>query len=158
MKQLNFYPIFIVFFIVTFVSCTNKGVFNEFKAVPKSGWSKDSLMVFNIPVTDTLHNNNMYINVRNSISYSYSNLWLFVEIVQPGGEALKDTFEISLADPAGKWLGQGMGGVKTCEVVYRRDVYFPVAGTYKVKIQQGMRENNLEGISDIGVRVEKSGS
>jgi len=158
MKKLRFQLIIIGFLLAIFSACDNNSVFVEYKSLPKSGWNKDSLVVFTIPVTDTLHNYNLYINVRNDVNYSYSNLWLFIEINQSGGKEIKDTFELSLAYPTGKWLGEGWGGKKTRQVIYRRDVYFPVSGTYKIKLQQGMRETNLQGISDIGIRVEKAGS
>jgi gliding motility-associated lipoprotein GldH len=149
---------FIGLLLVILASCDNKRVFEKYEPIAKTGWNKDSLVVFTIPVTDTLQNHNLYVDVRNDVSYSYSNLWLFIEIDQPGGEALKDTFQLSLADPTGKWLGKGWGGKKTVQVMYRRDVYFPVSGMYKIKLQQGMRETNLKGISNIGIRVEKTGS
>lgn len=158
MKQLEFQLIIIVFLLAIFSACDNSIVFDKYKSLPKSGWNKDSLVVFNIPVTDTLQNHNLYINVRNDITYSYSNLWLFIEIDQPVGKSLKDTFELSLADPTGKWLGDGMGGKKTRQVIYRRDVYFPHSGDYKIKLQQAMRETNLKGISDIGIQIENAGS
>ncbi len=141
--------------LIIFSACDRNKIFEEYKPIPDSGWNQDSLVHFSIPVTDTLQQHNLYINVRNKVSYSYSNLWLFVEIVQPDGKAVKDTFEISLADPSGKWFGEGFGGLKTLQTIYRRNVYFPVSGEYKINIRQGMREENLEGISNIGFRVEK---
>jgi gliding motility-associated lipoprotein GldH len=39
--------------------------------------------------------------------------------------------------------------------MYRSNVFFPNSGDYKISIQQGMRVNVLEGISDVGLRVEK---
>ena len=158
MKQLKFQLLLIGCLLFILAACDNSRVFDQYKPIPKAGWNKDSLVVFSVPVTDTVQKHNMYINVRNDVDYPYSNLWLFVDIIQPGGKALKDTFELSLADPAGKWLGEGMGGVKTRKVIYRRNVYFPVSGTYKIELQQGMRKDNLKGIRDIGIRIEKAGS
>ena len=47
---------------------------------------------------------------RNEIDYNYSNLWLFIEIVKPGGEAVKDTFEVdagrSIREMAWRRFGQ----------------------------------------------------
>ncbi|WP_347839128.1 gliding motility lipoprotein GldH [uncultured Draconibacterium sp.] len=147
----------IIFATVLFVtaSCDNRRVFDQYKSIPKSSWQKDSLVVFNVPVDDTLQNHNLFINVRNELNYRYSNLWLFVTIEQPGGTALKDTFELVLADPTGKWLGQGFGGLKTRQAVYRRNVFFPHSGTYFIRLQHGMRDEELEGIADVGFRVEK---
>jgi gliding motility-associated lipoprotein GldH len=142
--------------VISILACSNGGVFNKYKTIPKGVWHRDSLVVFQIPVTDTVQRQNLYLNVRNDINYKYSNLWLFVEIIQPGDTtAVKDTFEFTLADPTGKWLGQGFGGVKTNEMLFKRNVYFPVSGIYEIQIQHGMRGKLLEGITEIGFRVEK---
>ncbi|MDX1283445.1 MAG: gliding motility lipoprotein GldH [Draconibacterium sp.] len=147
---------FLVYIVVIGLAtaCDSNRVFDEYKTIQNGLWHKDSLVVFSVPVTDTIQNHNLYINIRNDINYGYSNLWLFIEIVQPKGIAVKDTFEIVLADPTGQWLGEGMGGLKTRQSVYRRNVYFPNSGDYKITIQQGMREDELEGISDVGFRAE----
>lgn len=149
---LNF--LFFIAVLVLISACDDNRVFDEYKAIPETGWNKDSLLVFEIPVTDTTQNHDLYINIRNDIKYKYSNLWLFVEIAEPGGAAHTDTFEVTLADPSGKWLGTGFSGIKTREVVYKRNVYFPVSGLYKINIQHGMRDVVLQGITDVGLRVE----
>lgn len=144
----------IVSLLLTLLSCDTNRVFDEYHPVFEESWHKDSVVVFDIPVTDTIQNYNLYLNLRNDINYAYSNLWMFVEIEQPNGAALKDTFEMVLADPSGKWLGEGFGGYKTREAIYRRNVFFPNSGNYKISIQQGMRDTELDGISDVGIKVE----
>jgi gliding motility-associated lipoprotein GldH len=150
-----FHFLIVGLFLIIFWSCDTNRVYDEFKPVFESSWHLDSLMVFEIPVSDTLQNHNLYINIRNDINYEYSNLWLFINIEQPEGTSITDTFEMVLADTSGKWLGDGFGGKKTRQVLYRRNVFFPISGVYKVSIQQGMRKNSLEGITDVGFRVEK---
>jgi gliding motility-associated lipoprotein GldH len=144
------------FLMITIFACNNGGVFGEYKTIPHAMWHRDSLVVFQIPVTDTVQNHNLYIDVRNDIDYKYSNLWLFIEIIQPGEtKAVIDTFEVTLADPKGKWLGHGFGGVKTSQNLFKPNVYFPASGNYEIKIKQGMRGKQLEGITEIGFRIEK---
>jgi gliding motility-associated lipoprotein GldH len=139
------------------LSCNRGGVFGGYKSIPKSVWNRDSLVVFQIPVTDTVQRHSLFLNVRNDIEYKYSNLWLFVEIIQPGDStAVIDTFEFTLADQTGKWLGHGFGGVKTNEMLFKSNVYFPVSGNYQIQIQHGMRGKLLKGITEVGYRVEKS--
>jgi len=135
-------------------ACDTNRVFDEYKPIKGENWHQDSLLVFTIPIRDTIQNHNLYINVRNEINYDYSNLWLFVDIEQPNGAAKRDTFEMALANPSGKWLGKGFGGYKTRQAVYRRNVYFPSSGDYKISFQQGMRQTILSGISDVGLRIE----
>jgi gliding motility-associated lipoprotein GldH len=142
--------------LLSFSACDQNRVFDEFKPIPGEQWHKDSLKVFMVPISDTLQNNNISINIRNNISYTYSNLWLFTRIELSEGMVIRDTFEMVLADPSGKWLGEGFGGYKTQKATYRSKVYFPHVGEYKITIQHGMRDTILEGISDIGLRIEKA--
>ena len=136
-------------------ACQPKIIYETYKEIDQRSWNKDSLAVFEIPVTDTIHHFDLYINVRNDVNYNYSNLWLFVTIEEPDGKSVEDKFEITLAEPSGKWMGEGMGGLKTREVLYRRNIFFPSSGNYTITLQQGMRENVLKGISDVGVRIER---
>lgn len=140
--------------ILVALACKQNLVVEQYQNIQDGNWNKDSVLVFTIPVQDTLRNYNFYINTRNDVNYQFSNLWLFVKIVQPDGNMREDKFEIALADPSGKWLGEGFGGLKTRETIYRRNIFFPVSGEYKVTIQQGMREDNLKGMRDVGIRIE----
>ncbi len=155
MNKIRLQIILSILVLTGFSSCDRNLIFEKYEPIAENGWHKDSLVVFNIPVTDTLQNHNFYINVRNDIEYKYSNLWLFIEIKQSGEVGITDTLEILLADPSGKWLGDGFGGIKTRQVKYKGGVYFPVSGEYQINIQHGMRDELLEGITDIGFRVEK---
>lgn len=156
MKKTGHQFLIISFILILISSCDNNRVFEAYKEIPQSNWSKDSLVTFDIPVTDTIQNHNLYINVRNDISYNFSNLWLFVKINEPGGTAVTDTLEVLLADQSGRWLGDGFGGIKNQQIAYKGNVFFPISGDYKIVIQHGMREEPLKGITDIGFRVEKA--
>lgn len=156
MRSIANHLIVIMIMLAGLSACDANRVFDQYKEIPESAWHKDSMVVFHIPVDDTLQNHNLLVQIRNETSYSFSNLWLFIEITQPDGKSVKDTFEVVLADPSGRWLGEGYGGLKTRQAIYRRDVYFPVSGEFTVAIRQGMREEILEGIHDVGFRVEKA--
>lgn len=155
MKKIIVLISFVCFTLTAFYACDSQSVFDKYQEIAESEWHKDSLVVFQIPVSDSLQNHNMFIQLRNETTYKYSNLWLFVKIEQPGGQVLRDSFEVVIADPSGRWLGEGIGGLKTIKKLYRRNVYFPVSGNYTISLQQGMREEILTGIHDIGIRIEK---
>ena len=158
MKSILFQIFTIISIFVLITSCDNNALFDKFEPIPDSKWHKDSAVVFTIPVNDTLPAHNLLFNVRNEMDYNYSNLWLFIEIAGPGGVTEKDTFEITLAGPSGKWLGEGFGSLKTRQTMYRRGYHFPEPGEYRIKIRHGMRQDVLTGISDVGFRVEKTGT
>jgi len=111
---------------------------------------------FRIPVKDTITSNNIYFIIRTGSSYPYRNIFLFVTTTAPGGNSLTDTLEYDLADEKGDWYGKGFGDIHELTLPYKSDVFFPVSGTYQINVQHGMRIEDLKGIYDFGVRVEKT--
>ena len=137
-------------------SCKYKSTgYEEYKPVNPMGWLQDSVAVFKYEVKDPKALHNLSINIRNSGDYAYSNIWLFVDIVAPDRTTVKDTVEFQLSMPNGKWIGEGTSGLYSCQFPYRNNVFFPVAGTYTFKIEHGMRDDILKGISDVGIKIDK---
>ena len=152
MKSKILSAIFISLFIV---GCTSHDVYFQYNPVSIKGWSKDTMYVFHVPITDTVATYNVYVNVRNRGEYPYQNLWLFMKRTTPDKELTKDSIECYLADNRGKWLGNGIGSIMEMPVLYQQNVKFKQKGTYNYFIVQGMRDSLLSGINDIGIRVEK---
>jgi gliding motility-associated lipoprotein GldH len=148
--------IFAIFGLFTFISCDRNRVFEENKNIPENLWYINNKVTFDINITDTVSANNLYINVRNSGSYSYSNLFVFLTTYLPDNTASKDTLECSLADASGKWLGSGLGDIWDNKILFKRDFRFPQKGKYRFEMVQGMRINPLPLIADVGLRIEKA--
>lgn len=153
MKQV-FSCFFIISILFVLTSCDRKRVYESYRRLDDKGWNKDSLVVFRAQLTDTIKNHNLYVNIRNKGTYPYSNLWLFLTIQSPDGTSKTDTVEFTLAEPSGKWKGSGIGGLHDNQIPYKSSVYFPHRGEYVFSLKQGMRDNVLPGIRDIGVRIE----
>ncbi len=148
---------FLLILLVVFfaASCDSGMVFDENKDIPQRKWNKDKAAVFKVEIQDTVNIHNVYVNVRNSGSYEYNNLFLFITTTAPGGAMIRDTFECALADDKGKWYGSGIGDIWSARVPYKMNIKFPRIGTYTFEIEQAMRVTTLEEIMDIGIRVEK---
>jgi len=97
-----------------------------------------------------------YINIRHSEAYAYRNIYFFVNTVFPNGNISRDTIECMLADIRGKWYGNGYGNIKENKILIRRNLQFQNAGLYKIVFIQAMREDELQGMSDIGILIDKS--
>lgn len=143
------------------VSCDSNRVFDTYKSIPNK-WHKDSVVSFKVTPPDSTNAYNLFVNLRNTNAYKYNNLYLIVEMVFPHGKTIKDTLEYRMADPRGKLLGTGYTDVKENKLWYKEKVVFQEVGEYTVNIQQAMRENGkingvieLEGITDVGFRIEK---
>ncbi|HLN73697.1 MAG TPA: gliding motility lipoprotein GldH, partial [Prolixibacteraceae bacterium] len=135
--------------------CDKEKFFDESKSIPSDTWPADKELAFNVDIRDTISAYRFYINVRNSASYRYSNVYFFLTTEFPGGGMSRDTIECTLADKTGKWLGRGTGNYRDNRVFIRENIRFPRMGTYTFRLNQAMRVEELKGISEAGIRLEK---
>jgi len=149
---------FIGFVLFLFTACDKQRVYEEFSSIPGQTWSSNKALYFNVNITDTTQVQNVFISVRNTGKYEYSNLYLFVTTHSPQGTILRDTVEIVLADERGKWLGKGAASVFTRYHPYKTNIRFPVPGIYTFNVEQAMWVKELKNISDIGLRIENASS
>ncbi|MGL5913132.1 MAG: gliding motility lipoprotein GldH [Bacteroidales bacterium] len=137
-------------------SCSSNVIHDFYVPIPNKTWHKDSIVSFYISIEDTITSTNtIYINLRNTSAYPYCNIFLFVTTYLPSGVSVRDTVEYMLADQYGKWYGKGFSYLLDNRLVYQQNVQFPHSGIYRFDIQQGMRNELLQHISDIGLRIEK---
>ena len=139
--------------LIALGSCQLKTLFEETAAIPVDGWHQDSYISFSIPVEDTINQFEISLIIRNDARYEYSNLFLFINTTAPSGQGIGDTVEIRMADERGKWLGSGIGGKYTQEIPFKKQVKFPQIGSYTIELVQGMRDEELEFITDVGLRI-----
>ncbi len=147
--------IFIAFLFATLQGCDSGKIYQEVHDFNDAEWAFTDVQRFNVTVEDTLNPHLLLVNVRNTTAYPYSNLWLFVTRIAPGGLAHTDTIECPLAAPDGRWLGNGSSDLIDNLVLFNKDFRFSSLGTYTFKIQHGMRSDTLTDIASIGLRVQK---
>ncbi len=153
MKQ--FIKIIVFALVVTIYSCDSKRVYEQNIDIPDYIWDKENPVYFEVPITDTVSLHNVYINIRNASGYGYSNIYLFLDTQYPDQKISRDTIECILADPSGKWLGDGSGDIWDNQILFKKNVRFKQAGTYKFRYEQAMRMPKLPMIMDVGLRIEK---
>lgn len=146
-------------------SCDSNQVFDEYKTVPNQ-WQKDVVVSFKVNPPDSIKPYNLFVNIRNTNAYKFSNLFLIVEMVYPHGKTTKDTLEYLMAKPNGELLGKGLTDIKENKLWYKgynAPFVFEEKGEYNITIQHAIRNNgdvngvdNLEGITDVGFRIEST--
>lgn len=137
------------------VSCSQTAIYDSSVVVENEELNRDSVAVFEVGIADTAQLYNIAINIRNTTEYRFQNIYIFADIIAPNGAVQRDTVECFLADNAGRWLGKGHGALRDNRFVYRRGVKFATRGSYTFRLQQAMRVNPLQGIANIGIRVEE---
>ena len=152
---MRFPLIFSVFSLLILFSCDPGRVYEKNIKIPEGIWEKDHIVSFEVFIDDTASAHNLYVNVRNTSLYPYSNLYLFIETTAPSGHSIRDTVEVLLADKRGKWLGSGLGDIWDLQQIYKRNVRFAQRGKYSFEYQQAMRMDRLPFVMDTGLRIER---
>lgn len=153
-----------IFLLLAFgllLSCDSNSVYDKY--VPVGGaWDKDQPVYFELTAMDSVSPHTLYITMRNTYKYPYSNLFLITTLDYPNGKTVTDTLEYAMANPQGALLGSGWSDIKESKLWYKSGVYFKEKGTYKLGLRHAMRkngnidgDNTLAGVTDVGLRVER---
>lgn len=148
--------LYLIFIFLFLSSCDSKVVFEENKKFPENRWEQKNNIVFTTEIKDTLTPYNIYLNVRNAGGYQFSNLFVFFTTQTPTGKRERDTVELTLADPSGKWLGEGLGDIWDNRHLFKNNFLFPEKGVYTFTLEQAMRIDPLPQLMDIGIRIERN--
>ncbi|QDP85282.1 gliding motility lipoprotein GldH [Chryseobacterium sp. SNU WT5] len=120
-------------------------------------WDKKAEQKFEFKVKDAQNPKNIIFVVRNNNNYPYSNLRVIVNFLDKKTKKKEtDTLNYILANPNGAWIGKGFGDTKETLFQYKLNYKFPQNGEYSIGIIQAMRNDNLPGIEDIGIKIEKA--
>ncbi len=143
-------------FAIILASCGNNSIVEEKFTLEDGSWPINKAYFCNFNIVDTVNPHNFFLNVRNTASYPYSNLYVFVSTTLPNGKVAIDTVECVLADPSGRWTGSGLGDVLDNHVLFRYNKRFPMSGTYKMSLQHAMRDSVVPAILNLGISIEKA--
>ena len=146
----------IISLLFILISCDENRIFDDYVSIQNSTWNKNDVVKFEFTLEDTLSENQVYIKIRNTVDYPYSNIYLFTKVDFPDGRILVDTLEYEMTDAEGKWLGDGVSGIKNNLLYYKKDVVFYEKGNYIFSVQHGMRNDSLVGVQNIGLRIERN--
>ena len=163
-----FYPFFLIkgvfpllvgliFLLALFTACDEDVVFEKSQSIQNKAWSYDDKVPFTIPIEDSLQLYNIYVNIRHTNNYAYSNLYVLIHTIYPAGDTLQSRVSLPLADKKGKWYGSGRGEIRSAQVLIQPNARLPQKGDYQFILEQNMRVNPLPEILDMGIRVEKVG-
>ncbi len=147
-------------FCLLVAGCSDHVVYQADATIPNGTWDRSFVPEFTFEVDDTVRHHDLYIDVRHTGDYPFSDLFVFLDLYGPEERHMRDTVECILADPDGRWLGKGTGFVFAdrfdAHVLYRLRNRFPAPGRYMIRLEQAMRTEQLPGVLDVGISVERS--
>ncbi|MGC6480573.1 MAG: gliding motility lipoprotein GldH [Flavobacteriaceae bacterium] len=125
-----------------------------------SGWPKDQAALFDFQLTDE-GPRQLYLHLRNSNDYPFSNIFLISQLKSPEGLIVQDTLEYAMTDAQGAWLGKGAFDLKESRLWWLEKAELPVGVPLQIYIRQAVRQNGeqhgldtLPGIVSVGFSVE----
>ncbi|UKN00499.1 gliding motility lipoprotein GldH [Paracrocinitomix mangrovi] len=151
LRRIN--SVLMVVFALAFISCESDAIYEETRTIANNEWMAEDVKSFDIPIEDTLSAHDLFIDLRTTTDYEYSNLYLFLYSDYPNGYSSKDTLEFILAKPDGEWYGENSGSVVEFRFLVSRGI-FDKKGVYNFKVGHGMRDEPLKNVMDVGFRVE----
>ena len=149
--------LFFLFCAVLLTACDNSRVFEKNEDFKDQSWLVSVKPEFEFSIPDTLQRYNVYCNVRNDISYPYSRLFITYYLQDSIGKELqKKLIGHMLFDPkTGKPQGvSGLGDIYDHQILLLNNYKFSQKGKHKIKFEQFMRTDTLQGILAVGARVE----
>ncbi|HVT86875.1 MAG TPA: gliding motility lipoprotein GldH [Chitinophagaceae bacterium] len=149
----------ILFLILTcctlyFLSCTTIDLYEKEVAIPGHEWKSSFKPVFTFTIKDTTVPYQFFLVLRHTEKYNYTNIYVNLYIKAPGTDSTtKIQRSLMLADNNG-WLGSGMDDIYEHRIPLGEPQSLK-AGTYTFTLEQIMREDPLEHVLNVGLRLEK---
>ena len=146
---------FVVILSCLFSSCTTADLYEKNVPVPGHEWSSSFKPEFNFIIKDTSSLYQVFLVLRHTEKYNYKNIWINLYSQPPGDTLHKAAYELQLATADKGWLGSGMDDIYEHRIKLTQPVSLK-AGSYKLMLENIMREDPLKHVMNIGIRIEKT--
>jgi gliding motility-associated lipoprotein GldH len=137
-----------------FSSCTTVDLYEKTVPVPGHAWEGSFRPSFDFTIKDTTSLYQPFLVLRHNEKYNYNNIYINLYVKGPGQDtAMKIQKNLQLASNE-KWTASGMDDIYEHRIILG-DPQPLKAGNYQFTLEQIMRENPLQNVFDVGIRVEK---
>jgi gliding motility-associated lipoprotein GldH len=149
----------VLFSILLFPACTPIDLYEHVADIPGQAWRSNYKPSFTFDIQDTTAAYQLFLILRHNNKYNYNNIWLNVYRKKPDGQVSKVPYELQLATNERGWLAEGMDDIYEHRIPLtppaNDSFYFNQRGPYTFTIEQIMREDPLQNIMNVGLRIER---
>ena len=153
MKLIKNCCLFFVSCTLVLSSCTKIDLYEKDITIPGFRWKSNFQPEFTFTIKDTTSPYQLFLVLRHTEKYNFNNIWITLYSQPPGDTLHKASFELQLANNE-KWLASGMDDIYEHRIKLTDPQYLK-PGVYRFRMQQIMREDPLENVMNVGLRVEK---
>jgi gliding motility-associated lipoprotein GldH len=136
------------------VSCSTVDLYEKTISLPHQEWKGDFRPEFDFIIKDTVSLYQVFFVLRHTEKYNYNNIWINLYSQPPGDTLHKAQYEMRLATNEKGWLASGMDDIYEHRQPLTGKVRLK-AGTYKLILENIMREDPLQHVLNAGIRIEK---
>jgi gliding motility-associated lipoprotein GldH len=150
-KKLFLFPVSCSLFLA---SCTTIDLYEKSVAIPGHAWKSSFKPSFSFIIKDTTVPYQFFLILRHNEKYNYNNIYINLYVQPPEKDSTqKIQLPLTLATSEG-WLGSGMDDIYEHHIPLGEQQTLK-AGIYNFTIEQIMREDPLENVLNVGLRIEK---
>ncbi len=149
-------PIYAGLMLITsmFLACNSSTLVDMSENLAGEVWRMDDTLESQFQITDTSRFHTIDLQTRLTGDYPFSNLYVKLIIENPSGQRTEILKGFEISTKSGKWLGSGLGDLHAYSLPLEKRYRAKTPGTYKIKVIQNMRRDELLGCHDRGLRVE----
>lgn len=138
------------------LACNDNALVDQNEAIRDRIWDYGNRPSIEVNITDANQPYDLFLNLRHSGKYAYSNIFVLLHQHAPNGSRDTTRVEIRLAEPDGRWTGRSSGSLFSHQQLVRSNYVFPDTGRYVFSFEQNMRENPLPEVVGVGLRIAPS--
>ena len=144
---------------VLLAGCDNTRVYEKNQDFTDRYWLVNNNPSFDFTIENASQPYSLYCNIRSSVSYPFSRIFVTYSLKDSAGAELKKEmingylFDQKTGEPLGK---SGLGDIYDHQLPLLKNFTFNHPGKYTVQFEQFMRTDTLKGILAVGLRVEKN--
>jgi gliding motility-associated lipoprotein GldH len=153
----GYYFMFLLALVCVLSSCDTNRIYEMNHDFEDRTWKINEPQEFEFRIDDPGKKYNLYYNVRNSLDYPYSRIFITYHLQDSLGNELQsqlntqDLFDQKTGTPFGT---SSLGDIYDHQFLLLNEYEFKLPGKYKLKLEQFTRQDTLKGVLAIGARVE----
>ena len=158
MKGFRVVCLLIIPFLMLTAGCQKIDLYEKIEIIPKHQWKASFKPSFQFEIKDTTVPYQLYVIFRHNEMYRFNNVWINLYTISPDSSSAKAQYELPLATNEKGWLASSMDDIYEHRIALtplNRTFYFKKPGVYTFRIEHVMREDPLEHVMNVGLRVEK---
>jgi gliding motility-associated lipoprotein GldH len=140
-------------------ACQTIDLYEKTATIPGHKWKSSFKPSFSFTIKDTSSPYQLFITLRHKDRYNYNNIYINLTTLQPGQDSTQsERYDLKLGSDDTGWLGSGMDDIYEHRIPLtpaNLPFYFKKPGDYTFTIEQVMREDPLENVLNVGLRIEK---